>query len=221
LIELFSYQSLVIFSILCALSSIILFRNSNQVERSFHYYIITKAFFEILATVSAKLFENNLFGLHIYTIVQFVVLTLFFRNCFKIFNIKFKYFLILGIGICPILLNSIFIQPLDTFNSYTRFLVELYMILISIFLFIVLIQNRKHDQQYMQASVTFISTLFIEASGSLIFYLYSNKIIKMDKYYSDILFDIRLGVNYVVMLLISYGLYQIYMKNRTNLKLKL
>jgi hypothetical protein len=176
---------------------------------------MVKAFFEVLAVVLSKVIENNLFGLHLFTVVQFIVLTFFFKNCFKVFNIKMKYVIILGIGLCIIVANSLFIEPINTFNSNTRFLVEFYMIISCIFLFVLLIRNRDYDQDYMQAPVTFISTLFLEAAGSMIFYLYGNKILEMDIFYADILFAIRFGINFIILVLISYGLYQIFKKSYT------
>lgn len=70
----------------------------------------------------------------------------------------------------------------------------------------------------MLGSVAFISAIFLEASGSLIFYMYSNIIIKMDPQYYYVLFRIRMVLHFIVYALIAYGLFQIYKKGKFALK---
>lgn len=198
----------------------ILYRKSLLIERVFFYYIIMKAVFELIALILSYILENNLIGLHIYTVVQYALLTIFFRSCFTVFRIKFPFLIILLIGSILITVNSIFLQPFDTFNSNARFLVEAYMLFASMILFTLFIANREHDQEKMKAIVSFVSAVFLEGAGSLIFYLYSNKMLLMKKVYLDALYAIKISLNFLVLFIIMYGLLQIAIRNTNSHKMK-
>ncbi len=211
-LEEIGYNGIVLLTALLAIIAGIFYKRSNAVERSFSIYILLKAIFEFIAVLLGQLLDNNLVGLHVYTLLQYIVLAFFFKSCLKLFEKELNMRYVLIIGIFYIVTNSIFVQPIDTYNSNSRLFVEMCMIFCCLYLFRQLLLNRTYNTTLMRAPVTFISAVFLEASGSMIFYLYSNRIVEMHMKYSTLLFGLRLLVNYLVLLLIAYGLYQIYSK---------
>ena len=213
-----AFDLLIIISILCAVIALVLYKEANLPERVFFLFIFAKAFFEFLAIILAELIHNNLVGLHLYTLVQFTVLSMFFGTCFSRFEVGFRTKWIIWIGTVAILLNSAFLQPVNTYNSNSKVLVELYLIIVCIGLFVLLIRKRNDINVNMQASASFISAVFLESSISFIYYLYSNQLVEMDGFYSSIIIFFKLGLNFLVLFIIIFGLYQIHNREKNKIK---
>jgi len=211
----FAFSLIVVISIACAIASLFLWKFANSKEKIFIYYIFAIGFFELLSRfLLAILNGNNLPGLHLYTLVQFVLMTLFFNACLKELSSWFKYKWILTGGVIGIIVNSMFFQPIFTFNSYSKSLVEIYIIIMSIVLFVLFIKDKSHDQLNMKASLSFVSAVFMNSSVSFIIFMYSHEIIEMKKSLSYIIHNVRLAINYISLFLIIYGMVQIYCRNK-------
>ena len=212
-----AFDLIIVISIVCAALGVFLYEQANHPEKVFFLFVFAKALFEILAIVLAELIHNNLVGLHVYTLVQFIVLSMFFGTCFNRFKVGFRTKWIIGIGTVAILLNSVFLQPVDTYNSNSKVLVELYIIIVCIGLFVLLIRKRRDVKVNMQASASFVSAVFLESSISFIYYLYSNELVEMDVFYSSIIIYIKLALNFLVLFIILFGLYQIHTREKSKI----
>lgn len=213
------YQAVVLFTLTASLFALLLWDKAIEPERAFFLLIFTNGFFEVVAMVSAKIGElNNLPGLHLYTVAQFVATTFFFKSCFKrlLININFNTILIIGTSL--IILNSAFVQSIYSYNSYSKSAVELYIIAMSMVLFISFIRDRKHDQKAMQASVSFLSAIFLQSSVGLIMYMYSNAILAMELKLGDKIWSLVPAVNLLTQIIIILGIWQIYIKKRVKIK---
>jgi len=208
----YALDLIVVFSAATAILSIYLFKNLNAKEKLFSYYIIAIGFFEILAYVWAHYLDsnNNLPGLHAYTLVQFILLTLFFKECLEELSVNFNSKWILVIGCLGIILNSMFVQSIFTYNSYSKSLVDLYVIIVSLSLFVFFIKDKNHDQVNMNASVSFVSAVFMQSATSIIIYMFVNVIIEMKESRAKFIMDLRTLINYIALFIIVFGLWQIY-----------
>lgn len=213
------YDVIIALSLICAVLSTLLISRANDRERAFIYYIIAIGFFEVLAIILNRLLKdgNNLPGLHVYTLVQFLLLTVFFHECLKELTWWFRYKWVLVLGSVAIVCNSIFVQNIFTYNSYSKSIVELYIMLICVILFALFLRDKSHDQKSMKASVSFVSAVFLQSSVSIIFYLYSKEIVAMRTEMSDIAVGLKLGVTYLSLFMILLGMWQIYDRGRRQL----
>ena len=211
-----AHTIITVLSLTTAFASTFLYRYANKKEKVFIYYIVAIGFFELLAMVLVWLVSggNNLPGLHLYTLFQFILLTLFFNECFKELSDRFRYKWVLAIGTVGIIANSIFVQSIFTYNSYSKSLVELYVILMSITLFKLFLSDRTHEQIEMKPSISFVSAVFLQSAVSIIFYISSNDIMKMKISLLNIIMILRLAINYISLLMIMFGLWQIFTRRK-------
>ena len=73
---------------------------------------------EIIAALASHKFQNNLWVFHIYSPIEFFLISLYFNYCIRTFR---KKKIGLGIGLFGIVLaicNTLFIQKITTINSY-------------------------------------------------------------------------------------------------------
>ena len=143
MVEIFKeYSSYVMyFSMLLALVSLIFYWKFDKALKYFAIYLIMGGCIEYLALEFAKRLGHNLFLLHLYTILEFIILSAFFKVIFDQLGSKFSMlkFTILVVLLC--ILNSIFIQPIEGFNSYATTLVGLILIVYSIYTFYLLLDK--------------------------------------------------------------------------------
>ena len=120
--------------------------------------------------------KNNLPGLHAYTLLEFIFIAYFASK--TIDRIKGKYQpLLFIVGIFFIINNSIWIQSIYTYNSISISVVKIFTILVSILFFYQVLAKRKYDIIEIRPSVYFFTGIFLNACISMIWYMYSNKII--------------------------------------------
>jgi hypothetical protein len=90
---------------------------------------------------------NNMFFLHIYVPSSFVILTEFYKKSLKGFINSRWLDLISIVFVLFSILNSIFIQSIDTFNSYALTLECLFIVIYSLSLFILLLNSTAKDEK--------------------------------------------------------------------------
>lgn len=152
----------------------------TNTEKIFGYFLITNALFEIIAKVSNVIgFNNNLPGLHAYTLVKFIILCSFFGAVITELGNKFKWKNFLIAGSLLIILNSIFIQDIYSFNSYSSTLVELFVVLASISIFLLKLKPNLKIQIGLKPIIIFTTACFVKSCFSIMIYLYSTEIIKL------------------------------------------
>ena len=211
-----AHIAIVVLSVSSAIASIYLYKYANKKEKVFIYYIVAIGFFEVFAKVLKQVMSdgNNLPGLHLYTLFQFVLLTLFFNACLKELSKQFKYKWVLGLGTLGILANSLFVQSIFTYNSYSKSAVELYVIIMSLVLFTLFLKDKANEQINMKASVSFVSAVFLQSAVSIIFYIYSNDIMEMKASLRDLIWYLRIVINYISLFMIMFGMWQIFARER-------
>ena len=210
------YNFIVVLSLSSALFAFLLRGKANSIERVFVYYVFAVGLFELIAWLGPRFFQqsNNLPGLHLYTLVQFVLMALFFNACFKEFSSRIKLKGVIILGVSGILLNSLFIQSIYTYNSYSKTLVELFVIICSLMLLVLFIKDKEHNQEQMKPSVSFVSAVFLQSSVSIIIYMYSNEIMHMKESFQNSIWHLKMLVNYLSLFMILLGLLQILFRNK-------
>ena len=208
-------------SILAAIFGMSLWRYAARVERVFILFIVNNAFFEFLTTMIIRVgYKNNLPFVHTYTLIQFKLMTIFFAECFKVLKMKVNYMWVLVFGSLAIIANSIFIQSIYIYNSYSKSLVDLYIMVCSVSLFIYLIKDRKHDRAELKPSVSFAAATYLASSISFVIFLFGNVIMNYadESKVIDLVWDLRMGVNFITIFITFFGLKQLYDKNLASCK---
>ena len=141
------------------------------------YYVLIAIIFEILSRTLMHLkFRNTLPFLHLYTVLEFSVFWLFYYRFFKVFYSPLGMKVLLVTFLLFAILNAIFLQKIDTFNTYARGLESLIMIALSLMAFNKIIIEL--DTRYPTSQPVFWvnSAVLFYFSGNLVVFVMSNYI---------------------------------------------
>lgn len=137
-------------------------------QRLSFFYLVLSGLFNILAKVTAVHKINNLPLLHLYTILEFVLLCALFKSIFIETRIK-KFLTIIMVVFPLIALGYIFsTDALFSYNPLPRFLEGLVLMLLCIY-FLMLDLNRL-DHNHSMFSFTIIVGMLLYFSSSLILF---------------------------------------------------
>jgi hypothetical protein len=194
------------------LANIILYllnrKNLNLHIKWFDVFLAVSFVTEIVAAIMFRKKIPNLHVLHIYTLVEFIVLSLFYVGMLQkiiTFRTRRMYWFIALVSVL-IILNSIFIQPIDklTFNSYAKTLTQVIFIAYAIFYFFIApIEDNVRSRLLNGIN----SGILLYYAGSLFIFMGSNILTKLDVFH--IVFWISNSVFYLIFqLIVFYGLWQ-------------
>ena len=109
------------------------YRYSSKAERTLFYYLLMAGSVNSVAIVLSNYGIRNLFLLHIFTILETVFFLVYFFYDFS--DKKIKNLLAVAIFVMPILfvLNFLFLQSINQFNTYTRPLEAILITIITLF----------------------------------------------------------------------------------------
>lgn len=147
--------------------------------RWFTYFLIAGLAVQLLAKLLWLREVNNLPLLHFYTLVEFVFISLFYRGVFQANGLRWAYFgHFIGLVALLILLNSIFIQPVLTFNSISKTVTQLIYISFAVTYFFV-VPNRTENNFFTLIS----SAILVYYSGSLFIFMFTNVVSTLQDLY--------------------------------------
>jgi hypothetical protein len=168
-----------------ALYALFIYRQLAPELKIFSFFLFFSAVVQLSALALALNRINNLPLLHIYVAAGFLLLAVFYK---KILNGFIQARLIWIISIAFLLytiLNSIFIEPVRTFNSSALTVESILIVILSLFTFIVLLNDIARERRSsLIRSINWINSgLFIYYSSSLlIFYLTNNFSFSFNRY---------------------------------------
>ncbi len=166
--------------ILAAIYAGFLYHRLVTEMRILSYFIFLSAAIELVSKVMWYMKENNLRLLHLYVLLGFVLLAWFYKTILKGF-IAPK--LIGGVTIGFVLftlVNSLFFQSLDTFNSVALTVQAVLMIILCVFTFLVLMNDIvREERQGLFSSLNWINSgLFLYYLSSLMVFYIGNQFIQ-------------------------------------------
>ena len=169
-------------SILLAGLSVFYRKKLNRQEKVFSYFLIVGAIFEQMAWISISAFhlKNNLPLLHLYTLLEFVLIYMFAAVSIKGFNGLFAKIVIIA-GSSFVIGNSIWIQSIYTFNSISITVVKVFTIVVSIIFFYKVLSTQRYSISETRPTVYFFTAIFLNACTSIIWYMYSNELLLIEK----------------------------------------
>lgn len=143
-----------------------------------------------------------------------MITALFFNRMYVLLDFKFPSRIYLFIGSLLIVINSIFVQPIFTYNSFSKVGVEMAIILQAISVYLLVLKKENNKLSYLRPALTFITAILLNASVSLVYFLYSKRIIEMDVYMANQLNALRALINIITQVLFILVCYQIFDRSR-------
>jgi len=111
---------------------------------------------------------NNLPLLHLFTIVEFNLLTFYFLQLSQ-FRVKRSFQIYIVLANLALVFNSAFIQSIFSFNSFSKSIVQLIIIFMSLHYFINKKKNRSKQKDSQSHNMIVSAILFYYASSLVIF----------------------------------------------------
>lgn len=141
------------------------YRRLNKALRLFSWFLFISGIIQALSLAMWFMSKNNMPLLHLYVIAGFLSLALFYNHLLRDFiDQRLMIFLVAGFLVFTVL-NSLFLQPVSTFNSYALTVESVIVIIFSVST-LMLGQHEvtRENQRQGFASLNWIN------SGLLIFY---------------------------------------------------
>lgn len=167
----------------------------STLNKYFACFVTAAAVAEIYSYWLGQSTGQNLVILHIYTVVELLLLTAYFKHLAHKMDNQFPFIPITAVVSVLCVLNSLFIQPTTIFNSYSATLQAITLIFYCLVIFYMLV-----DQEYGSYTVAkwAVSSLLLYHLVSLLVLAASN--IFLDSFQSDdlILWLVRAIVSLIV-----------------------
>lgn len=113
-----------------------LYRSAPIEIRNIGPFLILATITEFLALYMAKRDIPNLFSLHLYTLLEFLAWSFFYKYLFRRKDFVQKYYrLFISIIAVLIILNTVFIEPIGGFNSNAKSLIQIILIISALYYF--------------------------------------------------------------------------------------
>ena len=177
----------------------------------FTFMILVNLFTEITSNLLRIYNVNNLPLLHLYTLLEFILLSLFYRSIIQKPDwLKQNFNIFVGLVILLQVLNSIFLQDIYSFNSNSKTLTNLSFITFGIiYIFNSLTEKEAANHQAIKL---INSALLFYYISSLFIFLFSTTFIKYSYLLLGYMWTINISLNLIFQILIFIAL-TFYVKN--------
>lgn len=162
---------------------------------------------ELTATWFSEIFGTNLPILHLYTVLEFNLIALFYFSFFGYFYNRrlVPSLMVFFTGFA--VLNSLFIQKITEFNTYSRGLEALLVIIFSLLCFYKLLIELS-SKNPTQQPIFWINTGFLlYFAGNLVLFILSNVILKENKAFNYMSWGLHSCLIALLYILIGIGLW--------------
>ncbi|TKC10505.1 hypothetical protein FA048_09990 [Pedobacter polaris] len=180
------------------------YRYINRLFKILLYYLVVSGSINLIAILKSG--SNNLPLLHIYTVVEFLFLAVYFAGINHNKTIKKYSYLIIVIFPLLCLVNVLFFQSKYQFNSYVRPLEALIFICYSLLYFFNLVDTDPDQSWYSNGLNLINAGLLLYFSGSLFVFILSNVItFKLSHDAKMLIWNLHNSLVVVLYLLMAFG----------------
>lgn len=198
LISMFSYVVLLINILMC--SSFL--KKTNSFFKWLDLFLILGFIIQICMMFFYLKSSNNLPFVHIYALLEFILLSLFYKEILTKYILfqKNQIYFIIGISIL-IVLNTIFLQPLNTFNSNIKSLTQIIYIGYAIaYFFQAPFEKNNPLHQFLNL---INSAILLYYAGSLFIFMFSSIFPKMSDFHR--IFWVANALLYIIFQLLVFA----------------
>jgi len=202
----FEYSNLVI--LVPLLIAAVNFKNYTTDLKIIFYYLALATVTQAVSFAFWKQSINNFPILHLYTIVEYLLLLWFYAVILKKF-IPNYIFIVLSIAFTIFLvLNSVFIENIYEFNTYGRSLEALIFIFLSISWFVKIVAEDE-ETRLMGKAINYINSGFlVYFAGSIAMFSYSSYVAQMSEVHRVNVWTIHTVLAVQLYILIAIGLWK-------------
>lgn len=158
----------------------------------------------IISTISRFLWsikENNLYLLHLYTILEFSGWAVIYYKLFKSNKTKKVVLSVAVFYLVLAIFNSVYLEPLDTFNANSRASESIILIVFSLAYFIKIFKEKKILHLEKDYSFWLNTSVLIYFSSSFLLFSFSNVLLNSKSYQIREVWNVH-----AIFLIIHYGL---------------
>lgn len=177
-----------------------LFKDYSSSIKHFIYYLIVSLSISLFAVGLAKFKTPNLFLLHLYTLLEFMFISIFYKKILtkeEGFQKGINY--IIGIGSLLIIANSLFLQPITAFNSNAKAFTQIIIIIYAIYYYFSILNERTKATTVLNL---LNAAILIYYAGSFFVFMFSDVLLKNLDKDTQLLFWIFNALLYLVFQLI-------------------
>ncbi|UTW62795.1 hypothetical protein KFE98_01160 [bacterium SCSIO 12741] len=158
--------------ILACILALIHFRRQNRVWKWFSTYLFFSLVVQITASILTRFAINNLVLSHLLTWITPLWLAGFYYQLFRMYIPGAFLWVPAGVVGLLSIYNSIFIQDIFTFNSYSLTLLSVFLLILSLSTFIVLLEK---DINAETAGLNWVNSgLFLYHASNLVFFYFGD-----------------------------------------------
>ena len=199
--------AVIVLSTLTAVMALWIFPSINYSLKLLSLYLVVGTCVDVLSYAYSIKDLNNLFFFHFFSFFEFWILTFTFESLFFMIGKSINLKPVALIGRAIILLNSIFFQKLDTFNSYSATFVSIAVLTYCIYYFNLFLDNPSEMIQ-MRTIKWIVISVFLFHSVSVVVLLFSNIMLGLDEFSQNLVWTIRCSM----ILIIKFVLFITYFK---------
>jgi len=169
------------------------------------WYLVVAAAVSLAARIIAsELHLNNMPLLHIFTVIEFYLLLLFYRELLFTGKVPLFFNLLPLLFLVACCLNAYYLQSIYTYNSYMRSLEALTIMLLAVNYF-AKIAAQPNSKVTASQYFWFNAGLFLYFSGAFMLFIFANFIMALSRQNFDIIWNIHASFVLVMYILIAIG----------------
>lgn len=163
---------------------------------------------ETIMTIMTKSgIRNNLFVVHIYTILEFNIIALFYYTYFNGFYHRYLVPAIMGLFTVFAIINSLFFQKLIEFNSYSRGLECILVIMLCLMCFYQMLIELSTKTPEKKPVFWINAGFLFYFAGNIVLFILSNVVLKENKDFNYLSWGLHALLNTILQIFIGIGLW--------------
>jgi hypothetical protein len=204
--------SVCILAVIIACFFLLGYKKSDKMMRKLAIYFLVSCMVECGSTVVGTAYhQNNLYFFHFFAAFEIFILAHFFFDFYEKLLVKIQRNWFVYLLLILVVGNSIFLQPIDTFNSYALTLVSVAIIGMSMYSFYLML-DKDNFFPYQKELKWLIISFFLLHCSTLMILLFSNKILEFSQDVQIIIWITRSTLILIIKLVQCYQSYKIYLK---------
>lgn len=166
------------FAVVIAILCLIYYRQLDYAFQIFALYLIVSGSFDIVSNELADKGQNNLMYLHLFTLIELILLGSFFMSISRRISSNYVWKGTFTLLIFGVVCNSLWIQSLGKFNSYSATACSMFVVCTCVYYFIQSLSQQVTDKE---RSIKWIVVgLFIYHSAAMVIMIFSNLLLQLE-----------------------------------------
>ncbi len=157
--------------------AVVKYRTLPKGMKAISLYLILAAATNIIGNLVARYRINNMPVMHVYTLLEFVLLMLFYREMFDEKGGRMYVNALIPMFVLLCLVNVLFFQDIHTYNTYTKSVEAVVVITLAIAYFKKTLDRSDHQPGGPDSLIYVNSGLLLYFAGSFILFIIPNMII--------------------------------------------